>query len=872
MGAFAVMNRRNLWPLVFFCLAAAPAIAQIPAFSGAEGAGAFATGGRPVEKLNYFPTPTMPVLERRGVVYHVTTLASDPTGVIEGSLRYGLRTENWWYKTHPFRDLNVDDPDSFDVTPRIIVFDVGGTINLGEVDITPMNFTIAGQTAPGGITIYGGEFNPGHRDAWDNGNVYPDKTNNMILRNFAIRTNDSNEKDGLWIPATNSIADHLSMSWYTDEGVSITDAARNVTVQHSIIGPGWNNPDGDGSQIEGKTPMADISVHHNLYLHNDARIPRVGEKTFTSGGPGVELDFRNNVIYNWNDGRAGYGVSGENSFSNFVNNYYIGGAGSGSTTILDVPGGAAGLTHRVYQSGNLMDQNKNGAADGSDLGWAAFAGGEAQQGAPYAVPHGVTQTPAEALETVKNFAGSRWWDRDFLDARAINQLMTFGNSALPISQRGQVLSTIDPADVSAVTGAPMQTRPAGWDTDNDGMPNDWELEHGLDPDSPVGTPDWNLDFDNDGYINVEEYINEIAEWPAPYDVVFGGGTNNRYAQITNWGITRPSPSEANTTTNWQPSRFDVAVINNSTVVVDAVGQHAGKLLLGTNSGDNATLNITAGRLEVEDETAGPGNGEIVIGAHASATAILNLSGGELSAKTLSKGAGGAFNFTGGTLHASTVNFDLENNGGTIAPGNSPGITQVLGDLTLNDGTLEIEIGGTTFGQFDRVEVSGVTILGGTLKVVPIDLGGGTYVPQLGDQFAFLASSGGTGGMFDDFDLPVLDAGLEWALLPGNVTTFLAVVAAPVLAGDYNDDGTVDADDYTVWRDNMGGTSLANETASLGVVDGEDYDAWKANFGASSGLGAGANHAVPEPATMLSAILGILYLFSLASASRRRYSS
>ena len=95
-------------------------------------------------------------------------------------------------------------------------------------------------------------------------------------------------------------------------------------VQHAIIGPGWNSPDGDGSQIEGKTPGADISVHHNLYIHNDARIPRTGEKE----GPGVELDFRNNVIFNWNDSKAGYSGAAEPSFNNFVNNYYIGGPGN----------------------------------------------------------------------------------------------------------------------------------------------------------------------------------------------------------------------------------------------------------------------------------------------------------------------------------------------------------------------------------------------------------------------------------------------------------------------------------------------------------------------------------------------------------------
>ena len=187
------------------------------------------------------------------------------------------------------------------------MFDVGGTIVLNntspnsDIDITPRNFTLAGQTAPGGITIYGAEFNPGHREDWDT-NGTPSPTNNLIIRNLAVRTNNANEKDAFWVPLSNSIVDHISGSWYTDEGVSITDGARNITLQHAIIGPGWNSPDGDGSQIEGKTPGADISVHHNLYIHNDARIPRTGEKE----GPGVELDFRNNVIFNWNDSKAGY--------------------------------------------------------------------------------------------------------------------------------------------------------------------------------------------------------------------------------------------------------------------------------------------------------------------------------------------------------------------------------------------------------------------------------------------------------------------------------------------------------------------------------------------------------------------------------------
>jgi hypothetical protein len=205
-----------------------------------------------------------------------------------------------------------------------------------------------------------------------------------------------------------------------------------------------------------------------------------------------------------------------------------------------------------------------------------------------------------------------------------------------------------------------------------------------------------------------------------------------------------------------------------------------------------------------------------------------------------------------------VDFDLVNDGGTIAPGHSPGVMQVAGDLTLNSGMLLIEVGGTEPGQFDRLEVDGVTTLGGVLQVVAVDAGEGLYVPQLGDQIPFLASAGGTTGEFDMKRFPGLAEGLKWTLQPGDVTTFLTVVSAVGLTGDYNDDGTVDAADYVVWRDALNSnTPLLNETASLGVVDSEDYSAWKANFGPSD-LGSGAGGlSVPEPASCTLLMLGWL---------------
>jgi hypothetical protein len=82
-----------------------------------------------------------------------------------------------------------------------------------------------------------------------------------------------------------------------------------------------------------------------------------------------------------------------------------------------------------------------------------------------------------------------------------------------------------------------------------------------------------------------------------------------------------------------------------------------------------------------------------------------------------------------------------------------------------------------------------------------------------------------------------------------------------LAGDYNGDHNVDAADYTVWSDNIGATSLTNETASLNIVDSNDFDAWKNNFGASDlGSGGLATAAqVPEPSTALLALAAFVFV-------------
>src|SRR5439155_14598506 len=158
--------------------------------------------------------------------------------------------------------------------------------------------------------------------------------------------------------------------------------------------------------------------------------------------------------------------------------------------------------------------------------------------------------------------GANWWNRNAIDTRIVNEVRTGA---------GQIMAWNDPTHGTewnsrlglrsttngGIGGTGIYTRPANYDTDGDGMPDTWEVAHGLDP----AAADNNGDFDADGYTNLEEYINELAEWPAPQPIVFTGATNSRYEQITNWNI------------EWQPSKYDEAQINRGTATIDSVGQH-----------------------------------------------------------------------------------------------------------------------------------------------------------------------------------------------------------------------------------------------------------------------------------------------------------
>ena len=245
-----------------YCPATFAETNSLPAFPGAEGGGMWATGARSSENRE---------------VYHVTSLADD------GS--FGT-----------FRDA-VSQPD------RIIVFDVGGTINLSRtLTIYNDNLTILGQTAPGDGICF--------RDF----NVYM-TGNNIIMRylRFRMGVDGGIEDDTLGGRGINNvIIDHCSMSWSTDECVSFYQN-ENFTMQWCIISESLKNSlhDKGAHGYGGIWGGKNASFHHNLLAHHDSRNPRLDRGSNKDAYNDVTLnmtltDMRNNVVYNWG-GNSAYG-------------------------------------------------------------------------------------------------------------------------------------------------------------------------------------------------------------------------------------------------------------------------------------------------------------------------------------------------------------------------------------------------------------------------------------------------------------------------------------------------------------------------------------------------------------------------------------
>ena len=447
------------------------------AFPTAEGYGRYARGGR------------------GGYVYHVTNLSDSG----EGSLRYGLETLKG---------------------ARTIVFDVGGVIPLESVLCIPDDggdVYIAGQTAPGdGITLINYTFGAmGSKD--------------VIIRNIRTRVGDVSGKSmgGMGLGSCdNSIIDHCSVSWGTDEGFSSRSAA-NITFQWSIIAESLNNSvhynANDRSDVERHAFAASISgytgsFHHNLLIHNTGRnwslAGAMEQDAVTYGG---QLDIRNNVIYNWQGRTTDGGVRR----LNFVNNYYKAGPVSNTNMhIVSMDGNELNTNdmQKMYVSGNIMtDINGKQILKAGDDAWAAgkaVSGGknstekDVRSDTPFFEPYVNTQSAEEAYKSVISNAGANKPGFDYLDSRYLKEVKdgTYTYTGSKDNLKGIIDSQEDVGGYPDNSNFKGGTAPK--DTDQDGMPDAWETEHGLNPNDASDGAIVSLSADD--YTNLEMYLNELA--------------------------------------------------------------------------------------------------------------------------------------------------------------------------------------------------------------------------------------------------------------------------------------------------------------------------------------------------------------------------
>jgi pectin methylesterase-like acyl-CoA thioesterase len=457
---------------------------QTPAFPGAEGAGAFATGGR------------------GGDVYYVTTLADSGAG----SFRNGV--------------------SGAPASGRTICFKVSGNIALNStMTLNRPNLTVAGQTAPGdGICFQNYSLNIA--------------ASNIIVRHVRTRlgTNALQEADSMWINrGSRIIVDHVSASWSVDETLSASTEVSDLTVQNCFITESLQNSihskgaHGYGGIISA-TAATTFSYLRNLYAHHDSRSPRVGSD---SQAGTLRVDFRNNVIYGWGF-RAGYtGDTNESSEINYVGNYLI--AGPASTSTSAFLGG--GETTGFYQAGNFIDTDKDGRVDGANTGWAMFTGTYAPTNAPFPVPAASTETAGTAYQRVLAQSGALPWRRDAHDqriARTVRQ--QFGALVDFVGSGDQPTEYITNSGYIGVRGWPtLNSEPAPADADSDGMPDYWELAVGLNPNL---ANDRNLTNLTTGYTRLEDFLNWLADphaaggrnGPIELDLraLNGGATNLTY--------------------------------------------------------------------------------------------------------------------------------------------------------------------------------------------------------------------------------------------------------------------------------------------------------------------------------------------------------
>ena len=436
------------------------------AFPGAEGYGAHTTGGR------------------GGKVILVTNL--DDAGV--GSFRAAAEMKG----------------------KRIIVFTVSGTIHLETKLSIKSDATIAGHSAPGeGICIADQSVSLGG--------------DNIIVRYLRFRMGDKFQKGGMvdgnggddafgGTKRKNIIIDHCSISWSTDEAFSVY-AGDSTTLQWNLIAEplnySYHYETGDtGYEHHGFGAIwggLHLTAHHNLFAHCNNRTPRFNGIRHT---PTEFVDYRNNVIYNWGGNNI---YAGEGGDYNIINNYYK----AGPNTKPDVQSQIVnpGRNEKIgfgkwYVDGNYVEGAKAISRDN----WNGITMGnkgtnEDKLATIINKPHpsyylANTESATAAYESVLKYVGASF-RRDTLDVRIINDVKNKTGRFIDV-QGGYPHGTAYEETIHAWPTLKSGVLPL--DTDADGIPDEWEKKHGLNPADAKDSALFTLDKK---YSNIEVYLNSL---------------------------------------------------------------------------------------------------------------------------------------------------------------------------------------------------------------------------------------------------------------------------------------------------------------------------------------------------------------------------
>jgi hypothetical protein len=465
--------------------------AEIPSFPGAEGGGMYTFGGR------------------GGNVYTVTSLEDRGPGTLREACEKG--------------------------GARIIVFNVSGIIKIkSPLIIRAPYITIAGQTAPGdGICVAG-------ESVWIN-------THDVIIRHMRFRRGETfvgRRDDAIGgNPVGNIMIDHVSATWGLDENMSmyrhiyspgpgypdVKVGTVNITIQNSLFGEALDTYNhAFGSTLGGEN----CAFIRNMWANNAGRNPSIGWN-------GI-FNFANNVVFNWYNRSTDGGDY--TAIYNIMNNYYKPGPVTDLTQpisyrILKPEAGRSKLPYmvfgRAYVSGNVVAGNDKVSKDNWDGGVqlenkkgelmtydeAKVYFDKMKSDKPYPMPWFRPFMKAdEAYEFVLKNVGATLPLRDKVDERIVRTVKTgvpeyakglekkeffqFEHRRLPMDSYKKGIIT----DISQVGGYPEYKGKSYVDTDKDGIPDKWEKKHGLNPNDPA---DAKLDLNNDGYTNIEDYINGI---------------------------------------------------------------------------------------------------------------------------------------------------------------------------------------------------------------------------------------------------------------------------------------------------------------------------------------------------------------------------